>query len=338
MSLTKWDKNVAENDDESLLDSKRRETEMVKRLEEAGYPQWKIEKAKKFKVWYLSREFMKQAKHNEMPWSLEYLLTTVLSEKNQFPKKWEYPLLTYEYKVYRVNSRHPEPSNLLTIEAHNSKEAKEEIHKLLQKCSEGYDLVSGWRKYRKDSKLFINLPSKLFNFLAGTFWGLKLKDYNCGLKLYTKDAAKSLNLYGGRQRFIPLLLYQNGFKVTEVPVEHEKRLYGKSKYGPSKSLKEFPDMFTMIFLTKYAKSPLHFFGYIGSVISGIGILILLYLSALHFLGQSIGTRPLLTLGMLLVLAGFQILLTGFLADLILHITQKDKNENSFESELKYKTE
>jgi len=212
----------------------------------------------------------------------------------------------------------------------------EEIHKLLTKLNEGYDLVSGWRKNRKDSKLLINLPSKLFNFLASKFWGLKLKDYNCGLKMYTKDAAKSLNLYGGRQRFIPLILYQNGFRVTEIPVEHEKRLHGKSKYGPTKSLKEFPDMFTMIFLTKYSKNPLHFFGIIGSVMSLIGFMILAYLTVLHFLGQRIGDRPLLTLGMLLVLAGFQILFTGFLADLILHITQKDKSRN-FENEIKYKT-
>jgi glycosyltransferase involved in cell wall biosynthesis len=224
---------------------------------------------------------------------------------------------------------------IVTLDA-DLQDRPEEIHKLLTKLNEGYDLVSGWRKNRKDSKLLINLPSKLFNFLASKFWGLKLKDYNCGLKMYTKDAAKSLNLYGGRQRFIPLILYQNGFRVTEIPVEHEKRLHGKSKYGPTKSLKEFPDMFTMIFLTKYSKNPLHFFGIIGSVMSLIGFMILAYLTVLHFLGQRIGDRPLLTLGMLLVLAGFQILFTGFLADLILHITQKDKSRN-FENEIKYKT-
>jgi glycosyltransferase involved in cell wall biosynthesis len=225
---------------------------------------------------------------------------------------------------------------VVTLDA-DLQDRPEEIHKLLEKLKEGYDLVSGWRKNRKDSKLFINLPSKLFNFLAGAFWGLKLKDYNCGLKAYTRKAAKSLNLYGGRQRFIPLLLYQNGFRVTEIPVEHEKRLHGKSKYGPTKSLKEFPDMFTMIFLSKYAKNPLHFFGYIGSVVSAIGFLILIYLTILHFLGQKIGDRPLLTLGMLLVLAGFQVLFTGFLADLILHIVQTGR-ERTFDSELKYNTD
>jgi glycosyltransferase involved in cell wall biosynthesis len=225
---------------------------------------------------------------------------------------------------------------IVTLDA-DLQDRPEEIKNILKKLKEGFDLVSGWRKDRKDSKLLINLPSKLFNFLMGLFWGLRLKDYNCGLKIYTREAAKSLNLYGGRQRFIPLLLHQNGFKVTEIPVVHEKREFGKSKYGFTKSFKEFPDMFTMFFITKYAKQPLHFFGVIGSIASGIGLICLLYLFILHSMGQRVGTRPLLTFGMLLVLAGFQILLTGFLADLILHMTQKSKNIDTYESELKFKT-
>ncbi len=226
---------------------------------------------------------------------------------------------------------------IVTLDA-DLQDRPEEIKKLLEKLKEGYDLVSGWRKNRKDSKLLINLPSKLFNFLASVFWGLKLNDYNCGLKMYRSDAAKSLNLYGGRQRFIPLLLFQNGFKVTEIPVEHEKRKLGKSKYGFSKSFKEFPDMFTMLFLTKYGKNPLHFFGIIGTFIFGVGFLVLFYLSILHFMGKTIGDRPLLIFGMLSVLAGFQVLFTGFLADLILHTTQKQKTAESFKDELKYKTD
>jgi glycosyltransferase involved in cell wall biosynthesis len=226
---------------------------------------------------------------------------------------------------------------IVTLDA-DLQDRPEEIKMLLAKAKEGFDLVSGWRKDRKDSKLFINLPSKLFNFLSSIFWGLKLNDYNCGLKLYTKDAAKSLNLYGGMQRFIPLLLYQSGFRVTEVPVVHEKRKYGKSKYGFSKSFKEFPDMFSMLFLTKYAKRPLHFFGYVGVVISAIGFFIILYLSILHFMGQAIGQRPLLTFGMLLLLAGLQLLFTGFLADLILHISQKDNQSVNLADGFKYKTE
>ena len=225
---------------------------------------------------------------------------------------------------------------IVTLDA-DLQDKPEEIKKLLDKARQGYDLVSGWRKNRKDSKLFINLPSKLFNFLAGAFWGLKLKDYNCGLKVYTKDAAKSLNLYGGRQRFIPLILYQNGFRVTEIEVVHEKRVYGKSKYGFSKSFKEFPDMFSMLFLTNYAKRPLHFFGMVGGIMTFIGIVTLLYLSVLHFQGKTIGNRPLLTFGILLVIAGFQVLFTGFLADLILHISEKNNGNGYREEDLKYKS-
>lgn len=226
---------------------------------------------------------------------------------------------------------------IVTLDA-DLQDRPEEIKKLLDKAKEGYDLVSGWRKNRKDSKLFINLPSKLFNLLSSVFWGLKLKDYNCGLKVYTSEAAKSLNLYGGRQRFIPLLLYQNGFSVTELEVVHDKRQFGKSKYGFTKSFKEFPDMFSMLFLSRYAKRPLHFFGMMGGLLTFIGMLTLLYLSVLHFQGQTIGNRPLLIFGILLVLAGFQVLFTGFIADLIIHISEKDGGNVNIKEALKYRTQ
>ncbi len=196
-----------------------------------------------------------------------------------------------------------------------------EIKNLLKKSREGWDLVSGWRKNRRDSILKV-LPSKLFNFLALVFWGLKVNDLNSGLKLYTKDTAKSLGLYGGMHRFIPLLLYQEGFKVTEVPVIHEKRKFGKSKYGLSKVFTELPDLFTMLFLSRYSKRPLHFFGVFGGILLLVGFIILVYLSYLRFQGERIGNRPLLLFGILLVLTGLQIFFTGFIADLIIHISQK----------------
>ena len=122
-----------------------------------------------------------------------------------------------------------------------------EIGKLLREMEKGkWDLVCGWRKDRKDSLKKI-ISSKFFNNLVSMFWGLKLHDYNCGLKLYSKDAAKSLTLYGGMHRFIPILAHEQGFTVTEVPVEHDERKYGKSKYGFSKIWKDLPDIFTMLF-------------------------------------------------------------------------------------------
>ncbi len=209
-----------------------------------------------------------------------------------------------------------------------------EIDKLLKKANEGWDLVAGWRKNRKDPKGKI-VSSKFFNSLAGFFWGLNLHDYNCGLKVYRTEAAKSLNLYGGLHRFIPLLIFQQGFRVTEVPVSHDFRRFGKSKYGFSKLWNDLPDIFTMLFLSKYSQRPLHFFGTVGGILATIGTIILVYLSILRFQGQTIGDRPLLLFGILLVLIGIQIFFTGFLADLILHLSNKNGNDTKWV--LRYQT-
>ncbi len=237
--------------------------------------------------------------------------------------------LTYGFKMAKGDY-------IVTLDA-DLQDRPEEIVNLLNKSKEGFELVSGWRKNRKDA-IYMKLPSKLFNFMMSAFWGVHLHDYNCGLKLYTKDAAKGLNLYGGMHRFIPLLVSEKGFEVTEIPVIHEPRKFGKSKYGFSKVFKDVPDMFTILFLTKYAKRPLHFFGMAGGAISVIGFFILFYLTLLHFLGQSIGTRPLLTFGMLLVLAGLQILFAGFTADLIINLSEKNKTSQSLDEIIKYKSE
>lgn len=215
---------------------------------------------------------------------------------------------------------------IVTLDA-DLQDKPSEIEKLLEKTKEGWDLVSGWRKNRKDS-IFKVLTSKLFNIIASIFWGLSVNDLNCGLKVYTKEATKSLNLYGGMHRFIPLLVYQEGFRVTEVPIIHERRKYGKSKYGFSKVFTELPDLFTMLFLMKYAKRPMHFFGVFGGLLFFLGFIVLLYLTYVKFFqGQAIGNRPLLLFGVLLVLTGLQIFFTGFIADLVLHISQKRNSEN-----------
>lgn len=222
---------------------------------------------------------------------------------------------------------------ILTIDS-DLQDRPDQIEKLVKKAKEGWDLASGWRKNRKDA--FVkNISSKIFNFVSSFFWGLKVNDLNCGLKLYKAEAAKSLNLYGGTHRFIPLILYQEGFSVTEVPVVHDERRLGKSKYGFSKVFTEIPDMFTMLFLSRYSRRPLHFFAPVGGFIFIVGTIILAYLTVLRLEGYSIGRRPLLFLGMLLVISGLQIFFTGFLADLILHKSSKDENNNST---LKYSSE
>lgn len=196
-----------------------------------------------------------------------------------------------------------------------------EIDHLITKLDEGYDLVAGWRKDRKDTTKKI-ISSKIFNFLARVFWGLRLHDYNCGLKAYKSEAAKSLTLYGGFHRFIPLLVFQEGFRVTEEPVKHHTRKYGKSKFGFSKLWKDLPDIFTMLFLSRYSTRPLHFFGTLGLLMLGVGFLVLLYLTILWFSGVSIGSRPLLIFGVLLELTGLQMFMTGFLAELLINLLNK----------------
>jgi len=214
-----------------------------------------------------------------------------------------------------------------------------EIHKLIELSNKGVDVVCGWRKDRKD-KSKMKIISHLFNTVMNKVFKLRIHDYNCGLKLYTKDAAKSLRLYGGLHRFIPILAFEQGFSVDEVAIIHASRKYGKSKYSFSKIWKDLPDMFTMLFLVKYGKRPLHFFGIVGGLISLIGILILSYLIIIWFGGESIGNRPLLIFGILFILAGFQVFFTGFLADLMINISQTSKMQSGENSRfpIKYSNE
>ena len=214
-----------------------------------------------------------------------------------------------------------------------------EIHKLLKKCKEGTEVVTGFRQNQKRQIYMIGI-SKIFNWTLRLIFDLQIHDYNCGLKVFTKDAAKSLRLYGGLHRFIPLLSYEQGFTVDEVPVEHDLRKFGKSKYGFSKLWRDLPDMFTMIFLTKYSKRPLHFFGIIGGVFILIGSVILINMAILHYLGYSISRRPILFLGMLLEIAGLQVFFTGFLADLMINISHTPRmlDEENLHFPLKYSSD
>ena len=211
-----------------------------------------------------------------------------------------------------------------------------EIHKLLDKTKEGVEVVCGWRKDRRD-KSNMKIISKIFNNFVGKMFGLSLHDYNCGLKVYTRDAAKSLRLYGGLHRFIPLLATQQGFIVDEVAVEHQSRKFGKSKYGFSKIWKDLPDIFTMLFLVKYSKRPMHFFGIMGGILLLVGLLLFGYLGLVWLGGESIGRRPLLLGSFLLIISGLQIFFTGFLADLILNISinKQTPSESHIHFPLKY---
>lgn len=203
-----------------------------------------------------------------------------------------------------------------------------EIPFFINKISEGYDLVSGWKQHRKDPMLSKNLPSKLFNFMIGLVSGLKLHDYNCGYKAYRKTLARKLPLYGDLHRFTPAIAFSMGFKVVEIPVKHHARPFGHSKYGFNRFTHGLFDFITVIFLTKYLKRPMHLFGFFGFSSFLLGFTICLYLSLLWLAGESIGHRPLLTLGVLLIILGIQFISTGLVAEMIT-FNQRERGQNDY---------
>lgn len=195
-----------------------------------------------------------------------------------------------------------------------------DIPLLLEKIEEGFDVVSGWRKDRKDPFWSRRLPSLLANALISRITKVKLHDYGCSLKAYRAEVIKGLIIYGELHRFIPALVNLSGARVTEVEVRHHPRRFGRSKYGLSRTYRVLLDLLLMFFFRKFATKPLHIFGLTGGVLFFLGFLIEGYLTCLKlFLHQKIGHRPLLILGVLLILAGINLLGTGLLAELLIRI-------------------
>lgn len=193
-----------------------------------------------------------------------------------------------------------------------------DIPMLVAKLNEGYDLVSGWRKHRQDAALTRLLPSKIANALIGSVTGVKLHDYGCSLKAYRAEVVEDMNLYGELHRFLPALAYIEGARITEVPVRHHARQFGKSKYGLGRTVRVVMDLFTIAFMKKFLTRPMHVFGLWGLVLMGSSTLVGLYLGFLKFgRGQDIGDRPLLILAVVLFLAGVQLFCFGLLAELLM---------------------
>ncbi|MGC9349650.1 MAG: glycosyltransferase family 2 protein [Anaerolineae bacterium] len=192
-----------------------------------------------------------------------------------------------------------------------------DIPKMLEVLEEGgYDIVSGWRQDRKEPFLSRRLPSIVANRLIGRSTGVKLHDYGCSLKIYHRDVAKNVNLYGELHRFIPALASNIGVRVAEVPVNDRPRRYGRSKYNISKTIRVVLDLLTVSFLLSYMGRPMQLFGLAGLVSGGIGFLLGLYLALLKFVtGVDIGNRPLLSLAILLMILGAQFLVMGLLGEL-----------------------
>ena len=196
-----------------------------------------------------------------------------------------------------------------------------EIPGLMKKLDEGFDVISGWKKNRKDpwTKRF---PSKIFNLVTRMMSGIRIHDFNCGLKIYRSDVIKTVRVYGELHRYIPVLAKLAGFSVSELVVNHRPRKFGKTKFGASRFLKGFLDLTTVLFLGKFERNPLHFFGILGGFLFLSGLVINGYLTIQWFGGVWIGNRPILFLGILLLIVGIQFISLGLLAEMI---TAREEN-------------
>jgi len=190
-----------------------------------------------------------------------------------------------------------------------------EIPRLLAKLDEGFDLVSGWKRERRDP-LSRRLLSRLFNAVTSRLSGLRLHDMNCGLKAYRAEVVRGLRIYGELHRFVPVLAHYRGYRVAELPVNHRPRGHGRSRYGPERYLRGFLDLLTVSFIGRYRYRPLHLFGGLGLLLGMAGLAILAYLTVLKIGGHAIGGRPLLTLGVLLVVVGLQFFSLGLISEMI----------------------
>ncbi len=205
-----------------------------------------------------------------------------------------------------------------------------DIPLMLQKMQqEGWDVVAGVRAKRQDGLVLRKIPSKIANWIIRKSTGVYLKDYGCTLKLFKKDVAKNLGLYGELHRFIPVLAKLYGAKMTEMDVRHHPRLHGQSKYGIGRTFKVISDLMLMLFFQKYGTKPMHLFGTLGFGMLFIGILIDLYLFMLKLFGHDIGGRPLLILGVMLTLAGIQLITTGFLAEIMMRTYYESQNKKPY---------
>jgi glycosyltransferase involved in cell wall biosynthesis len=190
-----------------------------------------------------------------------------------------------------------------------------EIPALLAKLDEGYDVVSGWKQQRRDPP-FKRWSSRVFNRLTARLSGVPLHDVNCGLKAYRGEAVRALDLYGEQHRFIPVLGFQRGWRVAEIPVNHRPRTQGRSKFGPERYIRGLLDLFSVLFFGRYQYRPLHLFGGAGLIALLVGLAICAYLTVEKLTGEAIGDRPLLMLGVLLILGGIQLFTLGLVGEMI----------------------
>ncbi len=214
-----------------------------------------------------------------------------------------------------VGFEHANGDVIITMDA-DLQDDPHEIPNLLKKLDEGFDLVSGWKKKRYDP-ISKTIPSKIFNFVVSTLTGIKIHDFNCGLKAYRRSVTKDIKVYGELHRYLPVLAHWAGYKIGEIVVQHHPRKYGKTKFGVSRFLKGFLDLLTVMFTTRYFKRPLHLFGTLGILIFALGFGITFYLSLLKIIENiSLSNRPLFILGVMLTIVGVQFISIGLLGEMI----------------------
>lgn len=194
---------------------------------------------------------------------------------------------------------------------------------------EDWDMVAGVRKNRQDGALLRKIPSKIANKLIRNLTGITLRDYGCTLKVFRTEMAKNLGLYGELHRFIPILAVLEGGRITDVDVKHHPRLHGQSKYGLGRTLKVVSDLILMAFFKKYFRRPIHFFGPLGLLCFAGGLSISLYLLIVKLMGQDIWGRPLLLLGITLLLAGIQFLTFGLIAELVMRVYYESQQKKPY---------
>jgi glycosyltransferase involved in cell wall biosynthesis len=213
-----------------------------------------------------------------------------------------------------VAFKHVTGDIVITMDA-DLQDDPEEIPNLVARIEEGADLVSGWKVDRKDPATK-TVPSKLFNAVTSLASGIRLHDFNCGLKAYRREVVDSITLYGELHRFIPVLANWEGFKVAEIPVRHFKRKYGQSKFGARRFLNGFFDLITVMFVTRRALNPLHFFGRLAVILFALGSLPQLWFFVQWLLGEGLRVRPIMLLGFVLIIVALQIGSIGLLAELM----------------------
>ncbi|MDR1405951.1 MAG: glycosyltransferase family 2 protein [Prevotellaceae bacterium] len=229
---------------------------------------------------------------------------------------------------------------VVTMDA-DLQDSPDEIPALYKKITEeNFDLVSGWKKVRHDSRLLKNIPSKIFNAVARFITGIKLHDMNCGLKAYKNKVVKNVEVYGEMHRYIPVLAKQAGFtRIGEQVVVHRARQYGRSKFGLSRFTHGFLDLMSVVIVGKFGKKPMHFFGVVGTLMFVVGGFIALWLIVSKLLAQSRGElfrsvtdQPLFYLAILAIVMGVQLFLTGFVAELVTR-SGSDRNKYQIEEKL-----